>query len=719
MKLLQLSLKSFRQHRDTQIAFEAGLCGIIGANGAGKTTLLEAISFALFGSKAVRGKIEDLVTFGAKRDQKLSVHLNFELEGVIYKIDRTLDDAKLYLGGEATPFAQGNRDVTSRVTALLRMNYEEFSSTFLTEQKGLEFLSGKKGATEREKFIVRMLGYDRLERMQEQLRSDRRDKRNNLLGLEAGLGNKESIEQKILDESEVFKAIEAQHLEAERVLKSAEKEALEARTIFERLQKRHGEYSQKKEELIRATQRKQELQNRIKTIEEHDTQNVLQEELLREITSNLMRLYPKGQLAVNSDLKNIREVLETAFRSFEVEIPSLEKQLSSQREKFQGQIATIQAHINMSLQEQKALQKKSRSLKSLEGNSDCPTCGQQLGDSFSVVHQKHLSEETQLEEKLSELNLALQKIQIEPDEIKELKNRLELLRKNNVEAQQLARSLQKFEQSHTLQLHLKKEHEMLVKELGQLEQSRLSLEEFIKNLGFSEEDYTKAKSHNQACDSLLDLARLQRVKLEGELNTKLALLERSKQELKTFLEKSHLLENERKELAIFEEGDRLLSEFRRYLNTQIRPRLAELASEFITELTDGRYSNIEIGTDFSPSVLEDGVPKAVISGGEEDLLNLCMRLALSQMLADRAGQSFSLLILDEVFGSLDEHRRNNVLTLLDRLGGRFEQILVITHLEDIREGVQYLLTVDYDEASGETKVIDQFKQEDAGLVFNL
>ena len=57
-------------------------------------------------------------------------------------------------------------------------------------------------------------------------------------------------------------------------------------------------------------------------------------------------------------------------------------------------------------------------------------------------------------------------------------------------------------------------------------------------------------------------------------------------------------------------------------------------------------------------VLEDGVPKPVISGGEEDLANLVLRLAISQMIAERAGQAFSLLVLDEVFGSLDETRRH-------------------------------------------------------------
>src|SRR5690606_33673558 len=96
--------------------------------------------------------------------------------------------------------------------------------------------------------------------------------------------------------------------------------------------------------------------------------------------------------------------------------------------------------------------------------------------------------------------------------------------------------------------------------------------------------------------------------------------------------------------------------------------------------------------------------KPVISGGEEDLANLVLRLAISQMIAERAGQAFSLLILDEVFGSLDEARRHNVVELLRRLQDRFEQVILITHIESVREGLDHVIEVRYDEETGSSKV---------------
>jgi exonuclease SbcC len=111
--------------------------------------------------------------------------------------------------------------------------------------------------------------------------------------------------------------------------------------------------------------------------------------------------------------------------------------------------------------------------------------------------------------------------------------------------------------------------------------------------------------------------------------------------------------------------------------------------------------------------MEEGLPKSVISGGEEDLCNLVLRLAISQMIAERAGQAFSLLILDEVFGSLDETRRANVVELLRRLNDRFEQVIVITHIEQVREGLDRLLLVRFDEARGCSVVSDTTVHADA------
>jgi len=57
-----------------------------------------------------------------------------------------------------------------------------------------------------------------------------------------------------------------------------------------------------------------------------------------------------------------------------------------------------------------------------------------------------------------------------------------------------------------------------------------------------------------------------------------------------------------------------------------------------------------------------------------------------------------------VFGSLDETRRHNVVDLLRRLQDRFEQVILITHIESVREGLDRVVTVRYDEESGASRI---------------
>jgi DNA repair protein SbcC/Rad50 len=176
---------------------------------------------------------------------------------------------------------------------------------------------------------------------------------------------------------------------------------------------------------------------------------------------------------------------------------------------------------------------------------------------------------------------------------------------------------------------------------------------------------------------------------------------RARTELHALQTRAASLEAER---SLHDELDDEFGALRGELNARLRPELSELASGFLESLTDGRYAALELDEDYAVQVLEDGLPKSVLSGGEEDLCNLVLRLAISQMIAERAGQEFSLLILDEVFGSLDESRRENVLALLRRLHDRFEQVMVITHIEDVREGLDRVLMVTYDAESGSSRV---------------
>jgi exonuclease SbcC len=160
-------------------------------------------------------------------------------------------------------------------------------------------------------------------------------------------------------------------------------------------------------------------------------------------------------------------------------------------------------------------------------------------------------------------------------------------------------------------------------------------------------------------------------------------------------------------VRLHNELDRALGDLSTDLNNEIGPEIATLASEFLAVLTDGQYDELTLDDEFNATVLEGGEPQPVISGGEEDLRDLVLRLAVSQMIADRAGQPLSLLVLDEIFGSLDEAHRAHVVSLLRGLEARFPQVLLITHVEGVRESLDRVLRVRYDEGTGAATVTEE------------
>jgi exonuclease SbcC len=149
-----------------------------------------------------------------------------------------------------------------------------------------------------------------------------------------------------------------------------------------------------------------------------------------------------------------------------------------------------------------------------------------------------------------------------------------------------------------------------------------------------------------------------------------------------------------------------LRNLRERLNRSIRPDLEARASENLNLLTNGRYSTIALDNDFDATVVEDGISKQVISGGEEDVVALSLRLALSELIQERNGRPMTLLILDEVFGSLDTERRQSVLDRLASMKGRFHQILVISHIEEINQVADQALYLVRDPDTRATVVTD-------------
>ncbi|MFC1517650.1 SMC family ATPase, partial [Candidatus Margulisiibacteriota bacterium] len=81
-----------------------------------------------------------------------------------------------------------------------------------------------------------------------------------------------------------------------------------------------------------------------------------------------------------------------------------------------------------------------------------------------------------------------------------------------------------------------------------------------------------------------------------------------------------------------------------------------------------------------------------------DLANLCLRLAISQYVTEQYGAEMYFVVLDEIFGSQDMLRKRAILEALAELNKRFRQIILITHVEEVKDIVGQAVRVFEDEA---------------------
>jgi exonuclease SbcC len=75
----------------------------------------------------------------------------------------------------------------------------------------------------------------------------------------------------------------------------------------------------------------------------------------------------------------------------------------------------------------------------------------------------------------------------------------------------------------------------------------------------------------------------------------------------------------------------------------------------------------------------------MFSGGEAFRVNFAIRLALSEVLAQRKGARLQMLVIDEGFGSQDALGRQRLIQAINAVRPDFAKILVITHLDELKD----------------------------------
>jgi exonuclease SbcC len=153
---------------------------------------------------------------------------------------------------------------------------------------------------------------------------------------------------------------------------------------------------------------------------------------------------------------------------------------------------------------------------------------------------------------------------------------------------------------------------------------------------------------------------------------------------------------------------------------QALPEIEESTNVLLSRLSNGRMSfNFLTQRDYKDAsredrketldmVISDSVGQRdyeMFSGGEAFRVNFSIRLALSQVLARRAGARLQTLVIDEGFGSQDAQGRQRLVEAINLVRDDFEKILVITHLDELKDAFPTRIEVEKTPSGSQLQVV--------------
>jgi exonuclease SbcC len=229
---------------------------------------------------------------------------------------------------------------------------------------------------------------------------------------------------------------------------------------------------------------------------------------------------------------------------------------------------------------------------------------------------------------------------------------------------------------------------------------------------------TQQKEHAEAMAALA-ISEAQAPDVEAAMDELLRLQERENrltQEVGAARQKVDVLADLKKRKTDYlKKRDKLLHEIARHktlerafgkdgvpalLIEQALPQIETRANELLDRLSDGQMS-IRFVTQAEYKDKKRGDLKETLdiqisdgagvrdyemySGGEAFRVNFAIRLALSEVLAQRKGARLQTLVIDEGFGSQDTQGRQRLIEAINLVKDDFAKILVITHLEELKD----------------------------------
>ena len=228
-----------------------------------------------------------------------------------------------------------------------------------------------------------------------------------------------------------------------------------------------------------------------------------------------------------------------------------------------------------------------------------------------------------------------------------------------------------------------------VLELATLAERRSELESERERLGFDATRLRQAQEEETAARGAARTARDEAARVRDALRDALTARDRVVAERDRLARLAEEAERRGREADELDRMYREFAEFDKFVADHVGPLLAETTERLLSLVTHGKYDRVRFDENYGIEVFDgdECFKLEGFSGGERDVVSLCARLAMSELVGSSALRPPRFLVLDEVFGSLDSERRNQLLETLGSLayGGHFQQMFIISHVDDVQQ----------------------------------
>ncbi len=735
MRVTRIHLRNYRVFEDDlDLEIPPGLVGVYGSNGAGKSALIESIRFSLYGKS--RTNMDEVRTAGVNGECLTEVE--FEHEGHLYVVRRTISGVNSQVKAEAhadgQQVAEGVRDTSRYVHSILGMSDAAFRASVFAEQKQLAAFSEQTPA-ERRKLVLQLLGITPLDAARDLARKDAKATQEQFQRLRSVLPDLEALRQAVA-------AADVAAAEAEERKADDEALAVVARADVEAAVARHHRLDELRQEHERLVAEGKAVREQYDKAVAWVARLTEEKADLERAAERLKILLPEaeGWKAAEARLRLVEAAVAAQAALDRVPLPvtppapdeASYEAARADAEAAKVALATVNATIHAAeVERDRAAEAVTRSAV-LTGEGDCPLCGQALGDAFEAVQAHRKAELSGVQARLNDLELDLRQATVAATtrtehaaaQAKELRRAQEewathekrvarrqeaeaalagavaLLERPLVDGERAAlaaeveRRRQAKDESQRIQGRLERreavsaeldvEQAAMAESRGRLE----ALRDKVAGLGFQAEQLTAALAEKVRLQAAAEAATL---RAQASTVAATQARERAQAEARRLAEATEqhtqlsALGEEARHLARL--GD-LLNNFRNTLVASVGPRLSTQAAELFAELTDREYDRLEVDPEtYEIKILDAGRTYGMgrFSGSETDLANLALRVAVSEHVRFQSGGAVGLLVLDEVFGPLDDDRKARMLLALERLRARFRQVLVVTHDTAIKE----------------------------------